>query len=314
DSVSITPAPVSVSGTITANNKVYDTTTTATLNTASSTLSGIFGSDAGNVSISGGTGVFASPNVGNSIHVTATGFTLIGAAANNYVIATTSYPAGLAANITPAPLTVVGTTTADNKIYDGTTTATLNTLNDTIQGILGSDAVSLTGATGTFVTSAVGNNIPVIVTGFTLGGPSAGNYIITSMMPAGLTANIMPSPVVLNFGVAGYWYTPSSAIITDVSGMTELLPPQPINEVAPGMVIGIQSAPWKKNLDGNQFAVYANILGVPTLIYATDLPNGVSQGRSRFKNHLAGRSLHPKSLVGLRLTRQAKKIGSNRTQ
>ena len=55
------------------------------------------------------------------------------------------------ANITAAALTVTGIT-AQNKVYNGTTAATLNLANAQLSGALSGDTVSLvtTGAAGTF--------------------------------------------------------------------------------------------------------------------------------------------------------------------
>src|SRR5207249_10857712 len=64
-----------LTGSITANNKTYDSTTAATI--ATRTLSGVIGSD--NVSLTGGTATFADKTVGNGKTVTATGLSLSGA-------------------------------------------------------------------------------------------------------------------------------------------------------------------------------------------------------------------------------------------
>jgi MBG domain-containing protein/YDG domain-containing protein/concanavalin A-like lectin/glucanase superfamily protein/uncharacterized protein DUF2341 len=104
-SQTISIAQKSVTGSITASNKVYDGTNTATI--ATRTLSGVTNSDV--VSLIGGTAMFADKNVGNGKTVTATGLSLSGANAGNYVLASTT--ATTTANITAATLTV----TADNQ-------------------------------------------------------------------------------------------------------------------------------------------------------------------------------------------------------
>jgi hypothetical protein len=93
--------------------------------------------------------------------------------------------------ITPAPLTVTGIT-ANDKRYDGTTTATLNTSGAMIVGVVNGDTVTLdtSAATATFASAGIGNNIPVTVSGLALKGVQAGNY--TLVQPA-LTANILPA-------------------------------------------------------------------------------------------------------------------------
>ena len=68
--------------------------------------------------------------------MTATGLTLTGAAAGNYVLASTT--ATTTAAITA--LTVTPAVTAANKVYDGTTSATLTSC--TVTGALGGDVVA----------------------------------------------------------------------------------------------------------------------------------------------------------------------------
>jgi trimeric autotransporter adhesin len=178
----ITPASLAVTG-VGANNKVYDTTTTATLNGAASVAA--LGGDV--VTVAGtGSGTFANKNVGNGKAVTVTGYTLSGADSGNYVIA---QPTGVTANITPASLAVTGVG-ANNKVYDASTTATLNGTASVTA--LGGDVVNVTGSgSGSFATKNVGNGKAVTVTGYTLGGADAGNYVI--VQPTGVTANITPA-------------------------------------------------------------------------------------------------------------------------
>ena len=90
---------------LTANNKVYDGTTTATLNTSNVVLIGVLAVDTNNVQLltNGYVANFASANVGTGIGVTVSGLTLTGSAAGNYTL---SQPSGLSASITPAMLTV----------------------------------------------------------------------------------------------------------------------------------------------------------------------------------------------------------------
>ena len=106
-------SPATVTGSITATNKIYDGTTAATI--ASRALSGALAGD--DVSLSGGTASFATKSVGTAKTVTATGLTLSGAAAGNYQLASTS--ASTTADITVRSLTV--SATGVNKAYDGTT-------------------------------------------------------------------------------------------------------------------------------------------------------------------------------------------------
>ncbi|SEM10437.1 YDG domain-containing protein [Paraburkholderia caballeronis] len=178
---SITPKTLTVSGT-TAAGKVYDGTTSATL--SGGLLSGVVGDDAVTLSQSGD---FATKNVGSNIGVTASD-TLAGTDAGNYVL---QQPAHLSGNITPATLTVSGTTVAD-KVYDGTTSATLN--GGSLSGLFGSDAVALS-QSGTFATKNVGTNIAV-TTADALSGADAGNYVL--QQPIGLAGNITPATLTVS--------------------------------------------------------------------------------------------------------------------
>ena len=76
------------------------------------------------------------------------------------------------------PATLVGTATVSNKIFDGTTLATI--LSRSLLGIIGSDEVTLSGGTASFSDVAVGNNKLVTINGLSLGGASAGNYTVNT--------------------------------------------------------------------------------------------------------------------------------------
>lgn len=104
DTVEITRAPLTVTG-VGANDKVYDATSTATLNGTAAVAA--FGDDVLTLDGTGSAG-FTDPNVGTGKTVTISGYTLGGADAANYTL---SQPTGVTADITPAPLTV----TADDK-------------------------------------------------------------------------------------------------------------------------------------------------------------------------------------------------------
>ncbi|MEM5316914.1 YDG domain-containing protein [Paraburkholderia sp. JHI869] len=194
----ITPAPLLISGLI-ASNKVYDGTRADTLDVSGASLFGLISSDNGQVTLntSGAIGTFVTPNVGNTISVAASGFTLTGAKAGNYEI---SPPLYLSANITPKTVTVTGVT-ANDKVYDATTAASLKLGSATITGLVASDTgnvtLSTSGAAGTFSQSDVGSNLPVSVSGLALGGSAAGNYAVTGI--TGLAANITPAPLTVTF-------------------------------------------------------------------------------------------------------------------
>jgi len=157
--LTVTPAPLTA--TITANDKTYDGTTVATI--ASANLSGIVGND--DVSVSGGSASFASKSAGTAKTVTATGLTLSGAAAGNYQLASTSTTA--LADITPRPLLV--SATGANRVYDGTTAATVTLSDNRVAG----DTLSTSYTSASFANKNIGTAKSISVTGISLSGTDA---------------------------------------------------------------------------------------------------------------------------------------------
>jgi hypothetical protein len=157
---------------ITASNKAYDGNNSATISSRS--LSGVIDSD--DVSLVGGTATFSDPNVGAGKMVTATGLGLSGTKAGNYVLVSTTVTT--TANIAAATVTIASGLTANNKVYDGTTSATLSSNNVVLTGVLAADtgkvALSTNGYVANFTSAGVGNNKPVTVSGLTLTGSAAG--------------------------------------------------------------------------------------------------------------------------------------------
>ncbi len=100
----LTVASQAVTAAVTAANKWYDGTTTATI--TSCTLSGVAPADQGNVTCAPAAANFATANSGTGITVTATGITLSGSAAGNYTL--TSTTATTTANIASANTNPIG--------------------------------------------------------------------------------------------------------------------------------------------------------------------------------------------------------------
>nr|WP_254257901.1 YDG domain-containing protein [Methylobacter tundripaludum] len=180
--VNVTAKALTVNG-ITANNKVYDGTTTATL-AGTAALTGIIGTDA--VTIAPGiiSASFGDKNMGAGKAMSLSGVTLSGTDAGNYTL---NGAASLTGIITAKALTVSGLT-ALNKVYDGNTTATLG--GTAAISALGSDVVTLGGtATGAFADKNVAAGKAVTVSGLALSGADAGNY--TVVQQPGLVADII---------------------------------------------------------------------------------------------------------------------------
>ena len=173
-----------LTGQVTAGNKVYDGQTNASL----SASVGVFGSD--QVYFSGN---FADKNVGQGKQVL---ISLSGADAGNYVLdnslATTT------ANITPKTLT--GVVTISDKVYDGTTKSDADAY--MTGGLILGDDVQIYGA-GTFSDKNVGVGKTVSTRG-TLLGADANNYAVSVNTTA--TASITPKALTGAITAAGKTY------------------------------------------------------------------------------------------------------------
>ena len=180
-SADITAKTITITG-LTAQNKPYDGTTTATA-TGTATMSGVIGAD--DVSL-GGSPVFtfASANVSTGITVNTTGYTISGTESGNYSLTQPT----LSADITGISLTITGLTGLD-KTYDDTTTGSA-TGTATLNGVIGGDDVFLGGSpVFTFASANVGTGITLNTSGYTISGTDSGNYTLTQpTLSADITA------------------------------------------------------------------------------------------------------------------------------
>ena len=172
----ITQKDLTVSG-ITASNKVYDSTTSATVDDGSVVFTGLVEGDDLTIST---TGVFNNEHVGTQT-VTLTE-TMGGSDLGNYNI---TAQGTTTADITAKAITISGIT-ASNKVYDSTTSATLDV--DSIAGFIAGDDVSISAITGTFADEHVDTDIAVSFSNITYAGSDKDNYTITDQ--AGTTADI----------------------------------------------------------------------------------------------------------------------------
>ena len=156
---------------ITASNKTYDATTSATLGTGSVSYGGLVSGDTLTGTYSG---VFDNANVGTGKTVTITS-SYGGTDVNNYTI---TDQASTTADVTAKALTA--TASAANKTYDASDTAT-TTL--TLSGFIGTETVTSTNSS-TFNDKNVGTGKTVTVNSITLAdgtnGGLAANYSIST--------------------------------------------------------------------------------------------------------------------------------------
>ena len=185
----VTKAMLIVTG-VKVQDKVYDGNTDAKITYTE--LSGVVGSD--DVAIDKSiTGTFARAGVGTDIDVIPS-VNIVGTDITNYALLQLT---GLKADITPKELTV-SAVVAKNKVYDGTTVATLE--NAALVGVVGTENVILSNAvTGTFAQAGIGTDIAVTPS-MTLSGIGIGNYTLTQ--PTGLKANITTKELTVSAAVA----------------------------------------------------------------------------------------------------------------
>ena len=189
----ITAKDITASGTITASNKVYDGTTTAVFDYSGVTLTGKVEGDALSYTA---TGAFADKNVGTGKSITIDSQSLSGADVGNYNLTSSNVSTTTTADITAAEIVVSGIT-AVNKVYNSTTTATLDFSGVTLTGKVEGDALSVT-ATGTFDDANVGTGKAVTISALTLGGTDVGNYeLAASGQQTEVTADITAKAVTI---------------------------------------------------------------------------------------------------------------------
>ncbi|MDO9025001.1 YDG domain-containing protein, partial [Zwartia sp.] len=169
----ITPAPLIVSAT--GVDKVYDTTVTDSIMLTATPITG------DTVMLASTTADFTDKNVGVDKTINVSGISLSGTDAGNY---TANATAVTTADIIAAPLVV--TATGTDKVYDATTTDSV-TLSATP---LAGDMLVLHKTDANFFDKNVGTDKSVTVTGITLTGADAENYIpnTTAVTTATITA------------------------------------------------------------------------------------------------------------------------------
>ncbi|SEK31501.1 filamentous hemagglutinin family N-terminal domain-containing protein [Roseateles sp. YR242] len=147
-----------------ALDKVYDRTTLASMTAGGDDR---VAGDQLNISLAA---EFDDRNAGRDKLVTATGVTVKGADAGNYVVS--DAPLTTRAAITPKTLQV--SIKAQDKVYDARTNATI-TFED---NRLGDDSIQLTGGSSHFSDKNAGKGKTVTASGWALAGEDAGNYVL----------------------------------------------------------------------------------------------------------------------------------------
>ena len=186
--LTIAKAKITVSG-ITATDREYNGGTGADV---TFDKSGIVAADNAKVTLTV-TGAFDNKNVGTDKAVSLT-WSLTGEAAGNYELSGNA--AATTADITAKEITVSGIT-ASNKVYDGNTTATVNTTGATFTGMITGDNLTVS-TSGTFGDKNVGTGKTVTFGALTLGGTDAANYILADASQKTATADITAKEISIN--------------------------------------------------------------------------------------------------------------------
>ena len=157
---------------ITANDRIYDATRHAILNTGTAQFEGIVTGD--QLTVATATGQFNDKNVGTAKNVAINNISLSGTDSHNYELVKNT--AQTTADISKANISAITGITANSRVYDGLTDASLNTANSQFNGLYAGDQLTVATATGQFESASTGQNKTVSITGLSLAGTDAQNY------------------------------------------------------------------------------------------------------------------------------------------
>jgi len=182
----ITPYVVSLTGT-----RVYDATTS--VDASKLGIGTLVGSETLTLT---GVGTLADKNVASSkavgLGTLALGNGTSGGLGSNYTLV----GGGRTVDITRATISSVSGITANNKIYNGNTSAALVTTNAVFNGMFSGDDLNVATSTGVFADSHAAQGLVVSISGITLAGRDIGNYTLVSST-ASAQANITPAPLMV---------------------------------------------------------------------------------------------------------------------
>jgi len=234
EAVALSISQKALTATVTAPNKIYDGT-----NTATPTLSITAGLVSGETVTATGTGTFNSKDVASANLVTVNSTALAngtgGGLAGNYSLVSGQT---VAASITPKTLTMSGLSVSSSKVYNGTTAAVVTdakTLASEAAGVgttsdgkyYNGDTVSLTGtAVGTYNSKDVATASTVTYSGLSLSGGQAGNYSLTIQTPASATITRLNS-VTWTGAATGNWFDPANwgGAVPDLANVANVVIP-----------------------------------------------------------------------------------------
>jgi hypothetical protein len=264
NATALTINPATLTASVLANNKVYDSTTDA--NAQLSALNGLLYGDTVSVNTAHSVYAFNDKNVGSDKQVTASGATLDGPSASNYTLDIRSGTA----DITPAIVTAA--VVASDKVYDATTNAEGQVRS--LAGVLGHDDLTIDARQGRFSFSDknVGSGKIVSASGLRLSGGDAANYKLNvtngmaSITPATLTAVVMAD---------NKTYDGTSATTGRLSALTGVLGANAVGLDTTGIRYSFQDAASGTAKPVN--AAGAILSGIDAANYQLKLQNGIAK-------------------------------------
>ena len=163
-------------GTVTAQTKTYDGTTSAKASEFHTTLKNVVAGEENSVTATAAGAAYDDKNVAKASKVNYTGVKLQGTGAGNYAIAETAQGAG---TITKRALTL-GEVAAQTKTYDGTTAADASKFHAALNNVVAGDNVTAAAAGAAYNDKNVTGANRIDYTGIDLRGADAGNYSIAN--------------------------------------------------------------------------------------------------------------------------------------
>jgi hypothetical protein len=140
---------------------------------------------------------------------------------NNYIVTVNTAPG------TITPLALVGSITANNKMYDANNSAVI--ASRTLATPIAGDTVSYIGGTAVFSDENVANGKTVTGTGLSLAGADAGNYTVNTT--AVTTANITPAPLTITANDASKVYGQTATLAPTAFTTTALVAGETVGTV-----------------------------------------------------------------------------------
>ena len=168
-------------GTVTAQTKTYDGTTSAKASEFRAGLNNVVAGEENSVTATAAGAAYNDKNVAGANKVNYTGVALQGTGAGNYTIATTAEGRG---TITPRALTL-GAVAAQTKIYDGNTSADASKFHAALGNAVEGDNVTAAAAGAAYNDKNVARANRIDYTRLALRGADAGNYSLAATTAQG---------------------------------------------------------------------------------------------------------------------------------